>query len=323
MLIVLYKSEIVSWTKYGMFHYVLNKTIMLRWSLMPQIDPSHIARCAQLAMILEVSATPKPGNIDRDHNYTDTRFEHFLASAVGVYPILEKAALSKAGIGRLIYDSVMESSKWQSGGNTHFGAFILLIPLVMAGGRCENKKCLKEEVSRIVRETTVDDAFEFYRAFSRAGVKVKPVADLDLTDTDSIEKIMTQGLTLFDLMEISASYDMIAEEWVNGFEKTFECRVLIQEKIKKYGINDAVVLTFMELLSRNKDTFIRTKFDIMKAEDISMRATSILQKGDMKGIMNDICQFDEELLKEGVNPGSTADIIIAGLFVSLFEGMRF
>ena len=290
---------------------------------MTYIDPSHIARCAQLAMLLEVSATPKPGNIDRDHNYTDTRFEHFLASAVGVYPILEKAAVTKAGIGKLLYESVVESSKWQSGGNTHFGAFILLIPLVMAGGRCKNRKCLEEEVQKIVRETTVDDAIEFFRAFAMAGVKVKPVADLDLTDTDSIGQIKSKGLTLYDLMEISKSYDMIAEEWINGFEKTFECSVLIQEKIRNYGINDAVVLTFMELLSRNKDTFIRTKFDIKKAEEVTIRATSILQKGDMTGIMNGICQFDEELLKEGVNPGSTADIIIAGLFVSLFEGMRF
>jgi len=290
---------------------------------MAQIDPSHIARCAQLAMILEVSATPKPGNIDRDHNYIDTRFEHFLASAVGVYPILEKAANSKAGVGKLIFDSVTESGKWQSGGNTHFGAFLLLIPLVMAGGRCENKKRLREAVSRIIRETTVDDAVEFYRAFARAGVKVKPVDDLDLADTDSIEKIMAQGLTLFDMMDMSSGYDMIAEEWVNGFEKTFQCSAMIREKISKYGINDAVVLTFMELLSRNNDTFIRTKFDIKKAEEVSMRAKIILQKGDMTQIKNDICQFDEELLKEGVNPGSTADIIIAGLFVSLFEGMRF
>src|SRR5659263_596182 len=98
------------------------------------MNPSHIARCAQLAMILEVSATPKPGNIDRDHNYTDTSFEHFMASAVGVYPILKMSAASKSGIGKLIDESVTESSKWQSGGNTHFGAFILLIPLVMAGG---------------------------------------------------------------------------------------------------------------------------------------------------------------------------------------------
>ena len=134
-------------------------------------DPSHIARCAQLAMILEVSATPKPGNIDRDHNYTDTRFEHFLASAVGVYPILEKAARSKSGVGALIHEAVAESGKWQKGGNTHFGAFLLLIPLVMAAGKCENKTCLKAQAQKVATETTVEDAIEFYRAFCEPKVK--------------------------------------------------------------------------------------------------------------------------------------------------------
>ncbi len=287
------------------------------------MDTSHIARCAQLAMILEVSATPKPGNIDRDHNYTDTSFEHFLASAVGVYPIMEKAARSKSGVGTLIHEAVAESGKWQKGGNTHFGAFLLLIPLVMAAGRCENKTCLKAQAQRVVRETSVEDAVLFYKAFLEAKVKVKPVNKLDLGDTGSIDKIKAQGLTLYYLMEISCGYDMIAEEWTNGFKRTFECAASIQGKIKKHGINDAVVLTFMELLSSNKDTFIQTKFDSKKAEEISMRAKKILQKGDMDEIREEIRSFDESLLKEGVNPGSTADIIIAGLFVSLFKGMRF
>lgn len=289
----------------------------------PQMSPSHIARCAQLAMILEVSATPKPGNIDRDHNYTDTRFEHFLASAVGVYPILEKAAGSSSGAGSLIREAVLESSKWQKGGNTHFGAFILLIPLVMAAGKCDSTKCLKAQIQKVVKETTVEDAIELYRAFSEAKVKVKPVDDLDLSDIASPDKIQEQGLTLFNLMEISSSYDMIAEEWTNGFRKTFECAASIKDNVKKYSINDAVVLTFMELLSHNKDTFIQTKFDSKKAERVSLRAKEILQNGDRDGIMDEIRSFDEELLSEGINPGSTADIIIAGLFVSLFEGMRF
>ncbi|MFA4934216.1 MAG: triphosphoribosyl-dephospho-CoA synthase [Candidatus Methanoperedens sp.] len=286
-------------------------------------DPSHIARGAQLAMLLEVSATPKPGNIDRDHNYTDTRFEHFLASAVGVYPILEKAARSKSGAGALIHEAVAESGKWQKGGNTHFGAFLLLIPLVMAAGKCENRTCLKAQVQKTVMETTVEDAIELYRAFSKAKVKVKPVDDLDLGDAGSIDKIKAEGRTLFNLMQISSSYDIIAEEWTNGFKKTFECAASIRNKLKKHGINDAVVLTFMELLSGNKDTFIQTKFDSKKAEEVSMRAKEILQKGDIEEIRDDIHSFDEFLLKEGINPGSTADIIIAGLFVSLFEGMRF
>ncbi len=287
------------------------------------MTPSHIARCAQLAMVLEVSATPKPGNIDRDHNYTDTRFEHFLASAVGVYPVLEKAAGSDSGLGSLIREAVAESGKWQKGGNTHFGAFILLIPLVMAAGRCGDMSCLKKQVQDVVRGTAVDDAVEFYRAFLQAGVKVKNVDDLDLQDAASIEKIRVRRLTLFNMMEMSAGYDMIAEEWTNGFYRSFLCASLIQEKIGEHGINDAVVLTFMDILSGNKDTFIRTKFDDKKAEEVSMRAKKISGKGNMDDKIKKIRSFDEELLREDVNPGSTADIIIAGLFISLFEGMRF
>jgi triphosphoribosyl-dephospho-CoA synthase len=287
------------------------------------MSPSHIARCAQLALLLEVSATPKPGNIDRDHNYEDTRFEHFLASAVGVYPVLAKAAHSQSGAGSLIHEAVLESSKWQKGGNTHFGAFLLLIPLVMAAGGCEDTKCLKAQAQKVVRETTVEDAIELYRAFSEAKVKVKIVDDLDLGDAASLEKIEERGLTLFNLMEISSSYDMIAEEWTHGFTKTFECATSIRDKVKKHVINDAVVLTFMEILSSNKDTFIQTKFDSKKAEEVSKRAKEIMKEGNIDNIRDEIHSFDEELLREGVNPGSTADIIIAGLFVSLFEGMRF
>ena len=289
------------------------------------MNPTHIARCAQLAMVLEVSATPKPGNIDRDHDYTDTRFEHFLASAVGVNPVMEKTARSTSGVGSFIHQAVLESARWQSGGNTHFGAFILLIPLVMAGGACDDTGCLREKVARLVKETTVDDAVELYRAFSDAKVRVKPVGDLDLSDSASVDKIKEQGLTLYDMMEMSAGYDIIAEEWVNGFEKSFECARMIREKISTHNINDTVVITFMEMLARNNDTFIRTKFDIEKAEEVSKRAEGILQKGgnDMNILRNDLHAFDRELLDEGVNPGSTADIIIAGLFISLFEGMRF
>jgi triphosphoribosyl-dephospho-CoA synthase len=90
----------------------------------------HIA-CAQLAMVLEVAAYPKPGNVDRDHDFPDTTFEHFLASAVGTYPVLEAAARSRTGAGALIHAAAEESLRWQRGGNTHFGAFVLLIPLLL------------------------------------------------------------------------------------------------------------------------------------------------------------------------------------------------
>ncbi len=78
---------------------------------------------AQLAMMLEVCAFPKPGNVDRCHDYPETRLEHFLASTILARPALERAERGEGSIGELILDAV-ENTSIHSGGNTHFGAFM-------------------------------------------------------------------------------------------------------------------------------------------------------------------------------------------------------
>ena len=293
-----------------------------------------IAQYAQLAMILEVCATPKPGNVDRDHNYPDTHFEHFLASAVSVYPVLKKASADNKDIGKYIHEAVVESAKWQSGGNTHFGAFILLIPLVMAAGKLRTQMNgspdifpeLEQCVMELVKDTSADDSVELYRAFSKAGVRINDVGDLDLADPSSIDEIRSRGTTLYQLMEISSSNDMIAREWTSGFQLTFKCANSILEKYRSMSINDSLVRTFLEILAGNPDTFIRTKFDHKRAKEVSGRARHIVERINSSGFENakpDIEQFDEQLLSERINPGSTADIIIAGLFVALVGGLKF
>ncbi|HMK15341.1 MAG TPA: triphosphoribosyl-dephospho-CoA synthase, partial [Methanomicrobiales archaeon] len=86
---------------------------------------------AQMAMVLEVTASPKPGNVDRCHDYEGTRLEHFLASAIFARPALEKAEAGRCGtgIGEILREAVRLTSSHR-GGNTHFGAFILLVPLL-------------------------------------------------------------------------------------------------------------------------------------------------------------------------------------------------
>lgn len=271
------------------------------------LSKSYIARCAQLAMILEVSATPKPGNVDRDHDYKDTIYEHFLASAVGVYPILEQACYKEKGIGYFIKNAVFESSKWQKGGNTHFGAFLLLIPLCMAGGNIEIAE-------KIIKNSSVQDAIDLYKAFSYTQVRVKERKVLDVTDPNSIFQLKSLNITFYDLMKISADYDMIAQELVNGFPISEKCANRIMEKVQNgTNINDAIVFTFIETLSENPDTFIQTKFNKEKAIEVSMLANKNIKA---------IRKFDEKLIKEKINPGSTADIIIAGLFMALLKGLK-
>ncbi|MGP8319796.1 MAG: triphosphoribosyl-dephospho-CoA synthase [Methanosarcinaceae archaeon] len=304
----------------------------------------YIARCIQLAMVMEVSAFPKPGNVDRNHDYEDTRFEHFLASAVSIYPVMENAAKSSRGyVGSLIHGAVLESAKWQNGGNTHFGAFILLVPLAMAAGDVLQKKhefTIEELVSHahdIVKDTNVQDAVEFYTSFKDAKVRVNPVNEFDLQNSGSIGLLSeNNNTTLYDLMEISKGYDIIADEWVSGFKRCANCgKTIIQcmgdtaiSGESKFDVNDIVVYVFLKILSENRDTFIQTKFDKTTADYVSGRARDILlefdlNEGSFDAVRSAVEEFDDELLQKGINPGSTADIIIAGLFIAFLGGVRF
>lgn len=277
------------------------------------LTPSFIARCAVLAMALEVSGTPKPGNIDRDHDYVDTKYEDFIAAAIGVYPVLEKACKSD-GIGELILDASDESTSWQPGGNTHFGAYILLFPLIKAAVTAPHD--LQNAAIEIARNTNVEDAVNFYRAFGKVQVKMKGSEDLDVSDESSLDDIRKRGLTLFDIMKISAKNDLVAREWINGYTRCFKAAELIASRRDTGTLNDAVVLTYLDLLADEPDTFIAKKYDMHRAIYTQGLAIDVLER---RMTLNEL---SNRLYREKINPGSTADIIIAGIFIALIRGMR-
>ncbi|MDV0445507.1 2-(5''-triphosphoribosyl)-3'-dephosphocoenzyme-A synthase [Methanimicrococcus sp. At1] len=315
-----------------------------------------IAANASLAMVLEAASYPKPGNVHRLRDFKDTSLEHFLASAVSTQSVFEKSAFRYPGeetpaFGPLFYEAVIRSGSNRNGGNTHFGTFTLLLPLTAAAGFVlkeigtdENEakigKRIVQKASEICRSTTPDDAVCFYKAFETLSIPVqKPEKgrkdyDLDLTNPAAIEKIRLEEIPLFDIMAMGAARDMVAAEWVNGFEKS----LLFAEKLRKNKdrfeahpekcfksvINSAVVYTFLEFLARYPDTFIVTKYDEKKARKVQKEAAEILKKSkksDLKKIIPDIQKLDDKLWKNKINPGSLADIAAAGIFIALSEGL--
>ena len=321
-----------------------------------------IAAFASLAMTLEASSYPKPGNVHRTKDFEETSFEHFLASAAAVYPVYSKAA--NETIGSLFYEAILQSRRIQCGGNTHFGTFALLIPLVKATNclnvnsanlnpdkqdetkEKKNGKKIIEKAFEICRRTTSEDAVRFYEAFQLLPVYVnttKPESkesEYDLTDPASAEAIMKNGVTLFDLMKMSAKKDMVAAEWANGFEKSYLFARRLQENIYyfeenpghryKSVINSAVTLTFLEFMAAFQDSFIAAKFDVKTAEQIRQKAGRVLFRSNsgvtsknLKKHIPKIKKMDKKMQKEKINPGSMADIAAAGIFIALLEGMTF
>ncbi len=271
------------------------------------------AQKAQLALLLEVAGTPKPGNVDREREYDDLTFEQFLAGAVGALDGLEQATAGEP-VGRSFERAVAGMSK-QQGGNTQFGALLLLTPLVAAAGRGE---LTREGARQVVEETTVDDAVNFYRAFEHVDVAVDDPPDgmepLDVRRGSEAESaVRDRGVTLGELMAQSADIDGIAAEWTSGFRRTFEAAQGLEQS--DGAVTNRASALFLALLANEVDTFIVTQHDRETALEVRGRAQAVLA-----GEENPY-DLAEEFVDRDINPGTTADIVAGALFIALERGL--
>ncbi len=264
--------------------------------------PSSGADRAQLAMVLEVLASPKPGNVDRCHDYAETRLEHFVVSALAARPALEAAGARSAGLGSLI-EAAVGATACHAGGNTHFGTFILLVPLVYGG--------TQEGAIEAVHASTVEDAIAFYRAFALTRVRVAAEDEFDVNDPAAADRLRSRGMTLLDVMAHSAPRDMVAREWTNDFAL---CRRAADALLADSDPRTAVGRTFLALLATEPDTFIVKKHGPALADETQERAAAVV-RGEAT-----LESLDAWCIGRGVNPGSLADIIVGAIYLALGRG---
>ena len=276
----------------------------------PHMSP---ADHAALALTLEVASTPKPGNVDRHRDHGDLRFEQFLAGAVGSRPGLELAA-GDAPLGDAFERAVRGMSQ-QDGGNTQFGCLLLLVPLVRAAA---TDRLSPDGLRTVTAATTVDDAAAFYRAFEHVDVAVDdPPADAPDLDVrrgaEAIPALRDRGLTLADVMELSADRDGNAAEWTSGFERTFAAADRVLDDAGP--VTDRLARVFLDLLAERPDTLVAVDHGTERAESVSREAAAV--RGDLAAAED----LAERFLAEGINPGTTADLTAAAAFVALERGV--
>jgi triphosphoribosyl-dephospho-CoA synthase len=132
-----------------------------------------------------------------------------------------------------------------------------------------------------------------------------------------VSNIQKQQLTLLDIMDISSSNDTIAKEWIDGFPRTFRGSELFKRfQESGYDLNDSIVCLFLRLLSESPDSLIVKKFGSEIALEVSAKAAHVLKYGNIE-------DFDKDLIARRINPGTTADLVIGSLFVTLLGGFRY
>ncbi|MHA1243934.1 MAG: triphosphoribosyl-dephospho-CoA synthase [Candidatus Heimdallarchaeota archaeon] len=309
---------------------------------------NYIRMCGELACLLEVSATPKPGNVHRFRDFEDTKYEDFLAASVAFGKHLEELSMkglqlkerkiswNQITLGKNIYEAIKESDFFHLGGNTNLGIILLLAPLSIAAGMSIKEKnddficdimLLQNNVIEVMINSTVDDAINV----SNGIAYISPgglgnVEKFDVTNPDLREELEANNTSLVKLMGECKDRDNICFELALGFPITFGkgIKTLEEAMIRTGDINLAIIDTYLEILSSYPDTLIKRKFGAKKAMEIATRASAIIKLGGAATVegRRELEEFDIELREEEekINPGTTADLIAAIVFVYLLCG---
>ena len=280
-----------------------------------------IAAAAQLACLLEAFA-PKPGNVSPGAGFGDTSYLDFLASAAAIGRSLGSASRP---LGEIILMAVRDTRRWVDV-NTNLGIVLLLAPLARAAALwgppdevpielCE----LRRSLATVLGESTVEDAQAAYEA-----IRLASPGGLGSVDSQDVASAPT--VTLTTAMRLAADRDGVAYEYATDFRATFEVGAVALRAARRAGLdwNDAVVETYLTLLAAYPDTHIARRAGHARAAEVTRTAGAVL---DVGGVRSDagriaIAQLHADLSdpRNLSNPGTTADITAAAIFVTLLTG---
>src|SRR5262249_38562834 len=304
------------------------------------------------ACLLEASVA-KPGNVSPGRPFDDLRYEDFLAGAAAIGAPL--AAAGSRPLGSTIRAAIDDTARWTTS-NTNLGIVLLLAPLAKAAVRLKAdttpeaavrlkadttpadvvsgfsriestsesvvsgfSRTLRDEVRRVLSATDVDDARDVYAAIRQAAP-----GGLGTVDDQDVAHEPTQ--TLLDVMRLAAGRDSVAREYATAYELTFVTGVPAVERARRAGLSwpDAVGETFLTILAATPDTHIARRGGAALAADVSRQACAALGAGGVRSAegRDAIERMDRQLrdARHLGNPGTTADLTAAAIFVALLGG---
>jgi len=277
-------------------------------------DPRDVTLAAQLACLLEVSTT-KPGNVHPQADFADTRYEDFVASALAIGDAMGQAR--RMGVGRIVWAAVRDTRRWVRV-NTNLGSILLLAPLAKAA-LTRRKRSLRARLRRVLDALTVEDARDVYRA-----IRLARPGGLGTADRWDVRSPRV-NVSLLRVMQAAADRDTVAREYTTGFAVTFDVGVpcLLRSFDATRDLRAAILQTYLTILATVPDSLIARKVGPRQATAVSREAARILEAGGTENATGRrrVVAFDRKLRRQGnlLNPGTTADLTAASLFVSLLQ----
>lgn len=265
---------------------------------------------AQTACVWEATAR-KPGNVHRFADFDDVTYVDFLMSAAAFQEAMSCAVL--LGVGRTVHDAVRDTRRVVRS-NTNLGMILLLAPLAAA----EGSLTLRADVEELLTRLTIEDTRLVYEAIRLANPSgLGTVQDQDVAAEPT--------LPLREVMTLAADRDLVARQYANGFREVFDEGVpaLVRGLEIAGCLEGAIIFCHLSLMAAHPDSLIARKRGPAEAEEAARRARAVLDAGWPHGPAGGeaLARLDGWLrgAGRGRNPGTTADLVTASLFVALRE----
>ncbi len=266
---------------------------------------------AMMACLLEARA-PKAGNVSPEKGFEGTTLRHFIEAAGAIAGPLDRAA--ESSLGDTILEAVTESRKVTEQ-NVNLGIILLLGPLASAPADPD----LRDGVRAVLENLDGEDCRKVYEA-----IRTASPGGLGSVETADVNDPPPKNLVA--AMELAADRDLVARQYVNGFEQVF-CDGL--DWLREAGdagldLDNSIVRLHLEFMATYPDSLIARKCGLETAREAAARATRVLEGGWPKTGTEELFEELDNWLREDGNrrnPGTSADLVAGCLFIALRAGI--
>lgn len=255
----------------------------------------------------------KPGNVHVHAAGHRMQVRDFEKSAQAAAPHIANSRLRVGGRIR----RAIEATLTAVGCNTNLGIVLLCAPLAAAA---EDEGPLRDCLVRVLDRLDQRDAANVFEAIRR----VQP-AGLGRVTAGDVAGPAT--MTLLAAMGLAARRDRIARAYVTAFADVFEFGLprLAAARRRGAAIEDAVTSLHMGFLARFPDSHIARKHGRGAARMVKAEAKALAGLGRppiTPAARAKLMAFDVDLKRRGLNPGTTADFVVATLFAETINSQR-
>ena len=256
----------------------------------------------------------KPGNVNLLSSHKDTKAQDYLDSAI----LSSKELFNQNySLGKRILESV-NVTRSQVNVNTNLGIILLCAPVIQSYIDFNNLD-LREGIKKTLSTTSIKDTHDLCAAINISSPG--GLGDSDMYDTASYP-----NASIKQIMDYSQEYDRISYQYSHNFSDIFDFIIpkleLLNQRYESLDIS--LSLLFIEILAKIPDSHISRKFGDKIAKKTSNNAHDLLKildrEHDPDYLAKALNNLDYEYKKKGINPGTTADLLVASLMIYKISG---